>query len=171
MLSEDDIKTWLDGFEPEVKETLLAAVKLEDWVLDNDSEVQERCNLISKALTKVSSDPISGEPITEYDYSKLKAVSLVKLSVLQGQLSLIRGIKLFGDLCFADKDLGMNMLSLGEQADLAEKAKISTYVLNQRIYLLISLQLIDRIFNNERLNVVKEILRSQFHKGETNEEV
>jgi hypothetical protein len=169
MLSEIDVRQWISKFDLQVQESLEAANKLEPWVLDDDPDVKVFCNRLSLALGDQRKDPITGETVVVYNYDKLANVSLANLTVLQGQLSFVRGIKLFGDVCFFDRNAALKMLGYRNGVDEPEKIKVASSLLSRRIQLLISLQLIERIFNDERRVTVKELLRASFSNNEVPE--
>lgn len=167
MLSNTEIKQWLDGFDPDVQGALKVAAKLEEWVLDDDPDIQSLCDLISKAILVEKTDLDTGEVTTYYDYSLIKHVSLPNLSVLQSQLSIIRSIKLFGDICYADPDRAISMLNLKQSEQESLDLSIATKILIKRINLLISMQLIQRIFADDRRRVVIDALKNVFNSEES----
>lgn len=162
MLSNLDTKNWLSTFDDECQEFLVNANSLESWPIDSDVDIQTHLDEISNVMHQQS--PEDGD--SDLDYSALLTIPVEDLVKLQGQLGFIKGLKLFGDICYVDDTLAMDMLSHHKELFCEDQnLSISSSILTRRLYLLIKMQLISKVFCNSRQDQVVKTLKQHFNKG------
>lgn len=159
MLSQDDVNKWLSQFDKGTQNTLNYLSEIEDWTIDDDSDVQSAFKEIHNLL---ETDSPSTTEVLGVDWlSNFPISDLVKL---QGQVSYKRAIKLFGDVCYLSAEKAQEMLVQHNlvRSDDDAALKVSSLTLSRRIMILVRLKLIQRIFNDERHQKVINAIQSQF---------
>jgi len=157
MLSDSAIEQWLDSFDEGTKQSLTNFGSMEDWTLDDDIEIQSYFEDISSLIEKKTNE-IGVNP-----NGYLKSVPLEDLVKLQGQVSYSRAIKLFSDICYLDDEEALKMLSFHNSTQIKDSdLTISSSLLSRRIFLLLKMNLIQRVLSTERQHLVLEAISQQF---------
>ncbi|ATC60077.1 hypothetical protein [Vibrio anguillarum] len=157
MLSDSAIEQWLDSFDEGTKQSLANFGSMEDWTLDDDAEIQSYFEDISSLIEKKSNE-IGVNP-----NGYLKSVPLEDLVKLQGQVSYSRAIKLFSDICYLDDEEALKMLSFHNSTQIKDSdLTISSSLLSRRIFLLLKMNLIQRVLSTERQHLVLDAISQQF---------
>lgn len=157
MLSDSAIEQWLDSFDEGTKQSLANFGSMEDWTLDDDAEIQSYFEDISSLIEKKSNE-IGVNP-----NGYLKSVPLEELVKLQGQVSYSRAIKLFSDICYLDDEEALKMLSFHNSTQIKDSdLTISSSLLSRRIFLLLKMNLIQRVLSTERQHLVLDAISQQF---------
>ncbi|NCO46693.1 MAG: hypothetical protein GW890_10015, partial [Vibrio sp.] len=153
MLSDSAIEQWLDSFDEGTKQSLTNFGSMEDWTLDDDIEIQSYFEDISSLIEKKTNE-IGVNP-----NGYLKSVPLEDLVKLQGQVSYSRAIKLFSDICYLDDEEALKMLSFHNSTQIKDSdLTISSSLLSRRIFLLLKMNLIQRVLSTERQHLVLEAI-------------
>lgn len=164
MLSDREIDAWLNKFDSETKGTLEHFSSLEQWTLDDDSDVQTMFSKLDE-LVQNTAIKLGKDDTTIEGLSWLIDVPIDDLVKLQGQVSFKRAIKLFGDVCYLDADKAQSMLAL-HNVSKDNQTTIASHLLTRRVLLLIRLNLVHRVFSHERHQAVIRTIQSQFDNEE-----
>ncbi|EKO3607054.1 hypothetical protein M6C35_001962 [Vibrio metschnikovii] len=157
MLSDSAIEQWLDSFDEGTKQSLVNFGSMEDWTMDDDTDIQSYFEDISSLIEKKSNE-IGVNP-----NGYLKSVPLEDLVKLQGQVSYSRAIKLFGEICYLDDEEALKMLSFHNSTQIKDSdLTISSSLLSRRIFLLLKMNLIQRVLSTERQHLVLDAISQQF---------
>lgn len=168
MLSQESLDEWLNNFNDEQKEIIADISGLEQWPVDGDEDVQKYFESISDLLLQKAQDSEGLSPLELANKSGSikdlfgRNIEVKDLVNLQSQLNFARSVKLFGDVCYISEDVAFEMLQNKSLDASNDSTAISTSILTRRIYLFIKLSLFERIFHNDRQQLVMKTLKSQF---------
>ena len=170
MLSQSNLDEWLNNFNDEQKELITDINNLEPWPVDDDVEIQKYFESITDLLAQKAHGSQRLSPLELASKTGSikdlfgRNIEVKDLVNLQSQLNFARAVKLFGDVCYVSEEAAFEMLKNKNLGPGNDSIAISTSILTRRIYLFIKLSLFERIFHNDRQQLVMKTLKSQFDK-------
>ncbi|BCL74111.1 hypothetical protein TUMSATVNIG1_60950 (plasmid) [Vibrio nigripulchritudo] len=169
MLSDLDLIEWQKNFDPSLKKLLELAGNLETWSVDDDPEILQKIDELSDCFRSIRTNS-NGETEQVLHYEKLKYLEGTDLIQLQSQVGITRGVRLFGETCFVDREKGMQMLTYKQESQSAHNLQVGSSLLARRLWLLTRCKMLIKVFDVERRKIVIDSLLKYFEHENGSEE-